>query len=141
MPPKALLQQAAKLTIEAAASPKFPKCLELSLLLTDDEGLRALNRTYRGVDKPTDVLSFPLWQDEPPRASPAPLPLGDIVISLPRAAAQARELQHSTERETVFLFVHGLLHLLGYDHEQGADKEQQMFELQKQIMERIDAEG
>jgi probable rRNA maturation factor len=141
-PPKALLLQAARLTIEAAACWRLPPCLELSLLLTDDEGIRALNRAYRGQDKPTDVLSFPLWEEQPP-ISPgsAALPLGDIVISLARAEAMARELGHSARRETAFLFVHGLLHLLGYDHEQGAAAKRRMFAQQKQIITQLEAGG
>ena len=131
--------RAAQQTIKSAACRPLPRQLELSLLLTDDEEICALNRAYRGQNKPTDVLSFPLWEAEPlPTAGSAVVPLGDIVISLPRAAAQAKELQHSTTREAVFLFVHGLLHLLGYDHEQGAAEEQRMFALQKQIMARLD---
>jgi probable rRNA maturation factor len=116
--------------------------LELSLLLTNDEGIRALNHAYRGEDKPTDVLSFPLWEEQPTLpAEGRALPLGDIVISLTRAAAQAEELGHSSLREAVFLFVHGLLHLLGYDHERGAEEKDCMFALQKQIINRLEAEG
>ena len=139
MPPKYLLLKAARLTIEAAACWQLPQRLELSLLLTDDEGIQALNREHRGQDKPTDVLSFPLWNQQPP-ALPGntALPLGDIVISIKRAAEQARELEHSVLRETVFLFIHGLLHLLGYDHEQGAAAEQRMFALQKQIIAQLE---
>jgi probable rRNA maturation factor len=137
-----MLIRAAKLTIKHAARWQLPGRLELSLLLTDDERIRALNHAYRRQDKPTDVLSFPLWEHQPPTPpGSAALPLGDIVISLPRAAAQAQELGHSALRETVFLFVHGLLHLLGYDHEQGALEEQHMFALQKQIMAQLSTGG
>jgi probable rRNA maturation factor len=140
--PKAVLTSAAKLTIEAAARWQLPERLELSLLLTNDEGLRVLNRTYRGQDKPTDVLSVPLWEQQPPTLPDnAALPLGDIAISLTRAAAQAQELGHSTLREAVFLLVHGLLHLLGYDHEQGIAEEQNMLTLQKQIMSQLGTGG
>jgi len=116
--------------------------VELSLLLTDDEGIRALNRAFRGQDKPTDVLSFPLWEQQSPlMALDGALPLGDVVISLTRAAAQARELKHSARREAVFLFVHGLLHLLGYDHEQNAAAKRRMFALQRHIMTQLDSGG
>ena len=120
----------------------MPERLELSLLLTDDEGVRILNHAYRGQDKPTDVLSFPLWEQQPPTLpGNTALPLGDIVISLTRATAQAQELKHSALREAVFLFVHGLLHLLGYDHERGKAEEQCMFVLQKQIMTQLNTGG
>ena len=116
----------------------MPPRLELSLLLTDDAKIRALNRDYRARDMPTDVLSFPLWEEQPPLpADNAALALGDIAISLTRAAAQAKELRHSVWRETTFLFVHGLLHLLGYDHELNAQAQRQMFALQKRIMNQL----
>jgi len=100
--------------------PPVTRRVYVSLVFTDDAGIAALNRAFRGVDAPTDVLSFP--QLEAAGAAPAlpaaaPLPLGDIVVSLPRAAAQAHEYGHSRARELGFLLVHGLLHLLGYDHE------------------------
>lgn len=140
-PPQTLLLRAARATIEAASCWSLPHSLELSLLFTDDDGIRALNRAYRNQDKPTDVLSFPLWEEQPPLlAGRAAIPLGDIVISLTRAAAQAQELGHSAPREAVFLFVHGLLHLLGYDHERGAAEERRMFALQKQIMTSLKVE-
>ncbi len=92
----------------------------LSLVLTGDDEIAALNREFRGVDAPTDVLSFPAY-DDPSGAAPdpdgPPLPLGDIVVSLPRTVEQAARYGHSREREFGFLLVHGLLHLLGYDHE------------------------
>ena len=91
----------------------------VSLVLTDDAGIAALNREFRGIDAPTDVLSFPqLEAAGPVTAVPAdaPLLLGDIVVSLQRAAAQAHEYGHARARELGFLLVHGLLHLLGHDH-------------------------
>ena len=103
----------------------------VSVLITDDETIRQLNAHYRGKDKPTDVLSFPLYDeigcldDEE---------LGDIVISLERACKQANEYGHSVEREVAFLTVHSVLHLLGYDHE---PDETEMFEKQREIMEII----
>ncbi len=94
----------------------------ISLVLTDDAGIAAINRDYRGIDAPTDVLSFPQHEDLmvdtlPQAPEGAPLMLGDIIVSLPRAEEQAREFGHSRAREFGFLLVHGLLHLLGYDHE------------------------
>jgi len=96
----------------------------LSLVLTGDDEIAALNREFRGIDAPTDVLSFPAYDDPGGAASDPegpPLPLGDIVVSLPRAMEQAARYGHSREREFGFLLVHGLLHLLGYDHETAAE--------------------
>ena len=92
---------------------------EVSVHITTDEEIQSLNRKFRGLDKPTDVLSFPQY------AAKGHIPenagcLGDIVISLPRAAGQAAEFGHTLRRELAFLTAHGLLHLLGYDHNEGA---------------------
>jgi probable rRNA maturation factor len=100
--------------------------VELSLTLTDDAAVQRLNREFRGVDAPTDVLSFPLLPLEESPFVPPPdgiLHLGDVVLSYPRAVAQAAEYGHSVQRELGYLTVHGVLHLLGYDHESAADKE------------------
>ncbi len=94
---------------------------EVSLLLVDDDEIHALNRTYRGIDASTDVLSFPLNEPEDEGAIGSDeygLHLGDVVISWEHTVAQAREYGHSVEREMAFLTVHGLLHLLGYDHDE-----------------------
>jgi probable rRNA maturation factor len=104
--------------------PPGARRIYVSLVLTDDAGIAELNREFRGVDAPTDVLSFP--QLEATGAvvavpADAPLPLGDIVVSLQRAEAQAHEYGHARARELGFLLVHGLLHLLGYDHETPAE--------------------
>ena len=90
----------------------------MGVVVTGDVAVRDLNRRYRGEDAPTDVLSFALREDAeefvlPPDAS---LRLGDVVVSLPAARRQAKEAGHSLERELALLLVHGLLHLLGYDH-------------------------
>ena len=82
----------------------------IELIVVDDEEIANLNRAYRGLDKPTDVLSFPL-QNTPGA------PLGSIVISSQRAQAAARRFGHTPQEEFALLFIHGLLHLLGYDHE------------------------
>lgn len=100
--------------------PASATTIYLSLLLTDDAGIAAINHEHRGVAAPTDVLSFPQFDhldDATPPAAGLPLMLGDIVVSMPRAAEQARRYGHSRTREFGFLLVHGLLHLLGYDHE------------------------
>ena len=98
---------------------------EINVLLTDDEGIHQVNLDMREVDRPTDVLSFPMFELEPgvpPQGEeyldPATelCPLGDMCISLERAEAQAAEFGHSLEREVCYLTVHSVLHLLGYDH-------------------------
>ena len=87
---------------------------EVSLVFVDDQEIQILNKTYRQKDQPTDVLSFPLWDGE--EEASGEILLGDIVISLETAQRQAEEYGHSLEREIAYLMVHGLLHLLGYDH-------------------------
>ncbi|HID85981.1 MAG TPA: rRNA maturation RNase YbeY [Anaerolineae bacterium] len=91
--------------------------VELSLVIAGDEEVRALNRRYRGVDAPTDVLAFGLGAEASPLPPGLPRHLGDIVVSYHRAVAQAREVGHPTKRELDLLAVHGLLHLLGYEDE------------------------
>ncbi len=88
---------------------------ELSVALVDDVQIRSLNRRYRKVDRPTDVLSFPAG--DAPALEEAPAPLGDVVISLETAWRQAAQFGHSPEREVGYLIAHGVLHLLGFDHE------------------------
>ena len=96
---------------------------ELSITLTDDEHIHELNKNFRGVDRPTDVLSFAFREsDEPQILNPQVEILGDIIISLERAKIQAENFGHSYLREVIFLTVHGLLHLLGYDHIEEADR-------------------
>lgn len=104
---------------------------ELSLVLCDDAHIRPLNARWRGKDQPTDVLSFPQeeWPDGPfGPGQPVPFVVGDLVISLETAARQAAERGHSPEQEQAVLLVHGLLHLLGHDHQQ-ADQADQMLSL------------
>lgn len=98
--------------------------LEVSITLVDDEAIHALNREHRGIDRPTDVLSFSQLEGEELAALPEgeALPLGDIVISVDRVADQADEYGHSFERELGFLVGHGMLHLLGYDHQSPEDE-------------------
>lgn len=98
--------------------------LYLSVLFTNNAGIAELNRQYRGVDAPTDVLSFSQMEGAGPTpGGPGYVMLGDIVISSERARAQAADYGHSPEREISFLLVHGLLHLLGYDHQTPDDAE------------------
>jgi len=95
---------------------------EISLVFVDDQQIRELNRIYRGKDTPTDVLSFPMYDDPENIDEEEEILLGDIVISLETAQRQAEEFGHSIEREAAYLLVHGLLHLLGYDHLNEEDK-------------------
>lgn len=88
---------------------------EVSVLLTDDSHIRVLNRDYRGIDSPTDVLAFAMHDDQDSKKL-NPNILGDIVISLETAERQAKAAHHSFNREIVVLTIHGILHLIGYDH-------------------------
>jgi len=93
---------------------------EIALVFAGDAEIRTLNRVFRRKDKPTDVLSFPLRE----RAADGKFYLGDIVISVPTAARQARRLGHPLERELEYLAIHGFLHLLGYEHDEGHEEEE-----------------
>lgn len=114
---------------------------EVSVTFTDDEGIRELNKKFRGIDRPTDVLSFPLLdyegESDEPFFDELSCNLGDIVISLERAMAQANEFGHSFEREVAFLTAHSMLHLLGYDHEISEEDDADMRRRQNDIMERL----
>ena len=112
----------------------FGRRAEVSVTFTDNEGIHALNREYRNVDRPTDVLSFPLSDGEDYDTDGDAVLLGDIVISLERAQTQAEEYGHSFEREVAFLTVHSMLHLLGYDHETSPEDERDMFARQDEIL-------
>jgi len=116
----------------------------LGVTVTDDEGIHELNRVHRGIDAPTDVLSFPLldWTDghgETPQAIDADprtgaVALGDIVISRERAVAQAAEYGHTAEREYAYLTVHSVLHLLGYDHTDEGERKALMRSREEEIL-------
>jgi probable rRNA maturation factor len=114
--------------------------MEINCLITDDENIRKFNRRYRAIDGPTDVLSFALME-EPAGCTAADFPpvpgtscaFGDIIISYPRAAAQAAELGHSIMDELTLLLVHGTLHLLGFDH-QKANEAKKMARHEKAII-------
>ena len=105
---------------------------EVSVTFADNEGIQAINREYRNIDAPTDVLSFPLFEEQGGKKQ-----LGDIVLSLERCAAQAEEFGHSFERECAFLTVHSTLHLLGYDHVNGEEEEKDMRQRQTAIVEKM----
>ena len=99
---------------------------EVSITVTDDARIHALNRQYRGIDRPTDVLSFAFNESDEPEIifddEDHIDTLGDIIVSIDRARAQAVEYGHSFKREIIFLIVHGMLHLLGYDHMEESER-------------------
>ena len=109
----------------------------LSVSIIDNETIKEINKEYRKIDRETDVISFAFLDDEPDREKilkkKGIVDLGEIYISLPKAVEQAKEYSHSLKRELSFLFVHGLLHLLGYDHMEKSDEEK-MFALQEEIL-------
>jgi len=108
---------------------------EISILLTDDEYIREMNREYRGIDRPTDVLAFSQLEGE--RFGPeAECLLGDVIISVERAKAQAGERSHSLADELDLLVIHGVLHLLGYDDETG-EQASRMRQREKAILEEL----
>ncbi|GMA60023.1 hypothetical protein GCM10025859_04630 [Alicyclobacillus fastidiosus] len=122
------------LKILEAAAHRLDVTGEVSVLYVDDKEIHELNRTYRDVDRPTDVLSFAMTEGEDDFPNfDAPTMLGDIVISVDKAREQAAEYNHSLEREMAFLLVHGFLHLNGYDHQDDAG-EREMFGLQDEIL-------
>ncbi len=118
------------------AAEKINAPCEINILVTNDQGIHTINKTSRDIDRPTDVLSFPMFQLDPgqPPADweeyrdPASglVPLGDMCISLERAVAQAKEFGHSTRREVGYLTIHSMLHLLGYDHLDEGEMKAQM---------------
>jgi len=110
---------------------------EVSVTFTDNHGIKKINRDYRGIDRDTDVLSFPMTgDDEDFTVDPETgcYNLGDIVLSLEKAVSQADEYGHSFQREVAFLTVHSMLHLLGYDHEKSEDEEKEMFGKQEIVL-------
>ncbi|MCA9956009.1 MAG: rRNA maturation RNase YbeY [Ardenticatenaceae bacterium] len=111
---------------------------EVTLLLTDDDQLKSLNKEYRGIDAPTDVLSFEVGETMPGMDEDEPY-LGDIVISVPTAERQAKQGGHSLKAELQLLAVHGTLHLLGYDHEEPEEKTR-MWWAQASILAQLGAE-
>lgn len=140
---KSLLQKVCDETL------KYEECdfdAQISITFTDNDGIQKINAEFRNIDRPTDVLSFPMLEfdgdgqiidnefeyDEDGR-----IMLGDIVISLEKAKSQAEEYGHSFEREIAFLCTHSMLHLLGYDHVNSEDEEKIMFSKQEEILNRL----
>lgn len=109
---------------------------EVSLVFVDDAYIQGLNHQYRGVDSPTDVLSFAMREGEPIPGDEEEIILGDVVISLQAAGRQAGEYGHSFRREAAYLTVHGVLHLLGYDHQAEEDR-RLMREKEEEVLTRL----
>ena len=143
----ALKQQISKCITAALAHQGVNTPCEINVLVTDDEGIRAINNAYRKIDKATDVLSFPMneltpgafdpgaceWDYETERAM-----LGDMVISMERCAEQAETYGHSFAHEVSYLTVHSVLHLLGYDHVDEGEDKRRMRAREKEIMRLLD---
>lgn len=138
--------EAVSKAVEAAQKEAGVACC-VNIQFTDNEGIRSLNRDFRGIDRETDVLSFPAYELPTLFAACRDMLeleymedyvfMGDIAISMERAVQQAKEYGHSLRRETAFLALHGMLHLLGYDH-MIAQEEQVMTERQKEILDSVD---
>ncbi len=133
--------QARKIAQQVLKAESVTSPCEISIVLTDSETVQRLNRDYRGVDEPTDVLAFymlPQQESEPPFVFPPDgvTHMGEIIISYPQAAKQAREQGHSVEQELALLIIHGILHLLGYDHER-PEEEARMRAREKEILEKV----
>ncbi len=126
---KELLERAARAVLDLSGSPDA----DLTIVLVDDARIQALNRDFLAHDAPTDVLSFPADEPDPETGR---LYLGDVVISLARAAEQARERGHAFEAEMQLLVVHGVLHLLGHDHAEAGEK-QRMWAAQAGVLEQL----
>ena len=135
---RSLIKKAVK---ETLTEEKFEYPAEISVSFVDNQKIHELNREYREKDRPTDVLSFPMWEKEELSDGSAldghAVTLGDIIISAEKAQAQAEEYGHSIEREITFLSVHSTLHLLGYDHEVSADDEAYMNKKQEEVLVKI----
>ena len=136
-------------TVKTALNAEQVECdCEINILLTDDAGIREVNRDMRDIDRPTDVLSFPMFDLVPGEhpdevdADPATglVPLGDMCISVERAHAQAEEYGHSFHREICYLCVHSVLHLLGYDHLDEGEMKRQMRAREEEIMSTLKLE-
>lgn len=132
--------------LAALASEGIDAPCRVDVLLTDDEGIHAINLGQRGVDAPTDVLSFPLNELTPGAFDPegcerdldtGEIPLGDMVIDIPRCAAQGEEYGHGYRREVSYLAVHSTLHLLGYDHLDEGEEKALMRSREEAVMEKL----
>ena len=135
---KSLIRRAILATLDYEG---FEYDTEVSVTFCDNEYIKVLNNEYRNKDSATDVLSFPMYDIDELESETNPdgsVSLGDIVISLERAAEQANELGHSLKREVAFLVIHSTLHLLGYDHELSKDDEEAQCLAQREIVETLE---
>ena len=121
-----------KAIVTALRYEKFDRSAEVSVTVVDNEAIREMNREHREIDRATDVLSFPMFDEDFDDGEDAIL--GDIVLSFEKAVEQSEAYGHSLKREVAFLTVHSVLHLLGYDHEEGKAEESEMFEKQEAIL-------
>lgn len=128
------MEQAAALVLEREGVTN--DLAEISVTFTDSEEIREINRDFRDIDKVTDVLSFPQFESPEDIPKEGPYALGDVVICTGQALTQAEEYGHSSEREMVYLFVHSMFHLMGYDHMEDAEKKE-MRAAEEEIMEKI----
>lgn len=122
---------------EAARQLHIEEDLEVSCILVNDKKIHEINKQYRNIDRSTDVISFALEDSEQFYVPGQPRSLGDIFISVEHAKQQAEEYGHSLRREMCFLFTHGLLHLLGFDHME-KEEEEKMIAMQKIILEQLE---
>jgi len=133
---KSLMRRAAEVALNCAG---ISSHVEMGLVIAGDDTVHELNRTYRDVDRTTDVIAFAFSQQTPADIEPFVMPpdavthLGEVIISYPQAKKQAEEQRHSIERELALLVVHGVLHLLGYDHELPKDRKR-MRELEAKVL-------
>lgn len=121
---------------ETAKQLEIEEDLELSCILVDDSKIHEINKEYRKIDRATDVISFALEDNDQFYVSGMPRSIGDIFISIDHAKEQAEEYGHGLKREMCFLFTHGLLHLLGFDHME-KDDEIKMVAMQKSILDAL----
>ncbi len=128
-----------RLVEETLAAGGINSPVELSLVITNNRKMRQLNRKFRGIDRTTDVLSFALTEDNTPFPMPpdSPLYLGEVIISYPQAVKQAEEYHHPVPKEIALLIIHGVLHLLGYDHEE-PEQERRMRALEERILSQME---
>lgn len=129
-----------KIVWQVLKAEEVPHPYEVSVVFTDSDTVQQLNRDYRGMDEPTDVLAFymlPQRENDDSFALPPDevTRLGEVIISYPQAIEQAREQRHSPDRELALLIVHGILHLLGYDHEEPKE-EDEMRKREKELLEK-----
>lgn len=137
-PPEDFERLIERCTIAALESEEIEDDAEISVTLVDNARIREINMEFREIDRETDVLSFPMGDEDGFEVNPDTdaIMLGDIVISLEKARSQAEEYGHSYEREVAFLLTHSLFHLLGYDHTT-PDEEREMFAKQEAVLQRL----